>query len=275
MPPSTVSLSWNADPFADGYRIYETTDRLDRFPWTVLGETNATTFEASGHLDDSRPHFYLVRAMFGGVEGANSTIAAKTPIDVPFDPSRTNVYPFSLPDRSPYAHASDIAADLTSTNVDVLEKWDSTNHTFLPYVFFRGAWRGIDFPIRPGDGLLLGAKRAFEWVVVGTDANYPRVFTVSPPSSTDRQWVSLPYASAYRTASAIVLEIEGSLGSTADTRITEVGTWDPIGQRLVQLRWTPAGWIGVDFAIRAGDPVYLRVVSDFSWIPRLVSPEVP
>jgi hypothetical protein len=35
------------------------------------------------------------------------------------------------------------------------------------------------------------------------------------------------------------------------------------------------GWTGTDFTFASGEAIYLKVVSTFSWTPRLLTPEVP
>lgn len=115
----------------------------------------------------------------------------------------------------------------------------------------------------------------FTWVVNGTDGAIALTFTFHPPASANLNWVSVPYTAAYRRASDVVLDIEGSLGGEANARIMEVGRWDPLVQRFVTFSWSPRGWGGADFSLVLGEGIYFRVVSSFEWTPRLLTPEVP
>ena len=141
------------------------------------------------------------------------------------------------------------------------------------WFFLRGAWRGTDFPIGPGDGFYIGVLSSFSWVITGTDRFVPLSFAA--PSDPSSDWVALPYTGSYARASDVVLEIEGDLGPGGDSRIVEVAKWDPIAERLVTFGWTPTGWAGEDFSITPESALRLWIVSEFIWAPRLVSPEVP
>jgi hypothetical protein len=100
-------------------------------------------------------------------------------------------------------------------------------------------------------------------------------FTFYPPPNANVNWISLPYTSSYETASDVVLAIEGSLGGEANTKVVEVGRWDPLLQRFVSFSWTLGGWGGTDFSLVPGEAIFIRVVSSFGWAPRLLTPEVP
>ena len=273
--PSTIRLTWTAVPNADNYRVYESQNRFAAWPWTVLGTTATTTFDAVGHLTDGLTHYYVVRALRGTTEGGNSTMGVKVSRSFGFSASSTNVHWFSLPYRSPYARASDIANELTNTRVDVIAKWNPATQSSLLYYWFRGAWRGTDFTISAGDGLYVGAVSAFSWVLVGTDRAVTLSFTWNAPPLGNVNWVSLPFTGTYQRASDLVLDIEGSLGGGANTKIVEVVKWDSATQTTVRFFWQPGGWTGTDFTLAPGDAVYFTIVANFSWQPRLVTPEVP
>jgi hypothetical protein len=114
-------------------------------------------------------------------------------------------------------------------------------------------------------------------VINGTDGSVPHVFTAYAPPNANVNWFSLPYTSAYAKASDLVRDIEGGTGPTAHTKIDVVAKWDPITQTVITYSWTVGGWTGTDFVLTpdvwAG--VYFRVVSSFTWTPRLMTPEVP
>src|SRR5437867_3990461 len=273
--PDVVRLTWNAAASADSYRVYESSSRFAIWPWAVLGTTTATSFDAIPHLTDGATHYYIVRAVRSFAVSGNSTMGAKIQMNVAFNTATSNIRWFSLPYRSDYAKASDITNELGSSKIDVIAKWNPATQTPTLYYYFRGAWRGTDFSIAAGDGLYLGSGNAFSWVIVGTDRAISMSFTLNDGTLGDVNWISLPWAGAYRSARDIVIDIEGSTGPGASTRIIEIAEWDYSSQRLVTYRWTTAGWTGSDFAVTPGDGAYLRVAAAFDWQPRLLQPPVP
>ena len=237
-------------------------------------EITTTTYDVP-HLSDGLPHFYIVRASTGAQISGNSTMGAKVPLTFPSGPLQGNIHWFSLPYRSTYTKASDISSELTSTLVNVVAKWNPATQTPILWYYFRGMWRGTDFTINPGDGLYVGARTSFTWVIVGTDGSVELSFNLDPPTPGNLNWISLPYTSIYATASDMVLDIEGSIGPGANTKITEVAKWDTTTQTLIKYTWTASGWMGTDFVINPGDGIYLKIVTNFTWTPMLITPEVP
>jgi len=271
-----VRLDWGDVPGAGSYRVYTSPDRFAAFPslWTIRGTTLLSEFTASGDGADTLTHYYIVRSVStdGSSESGNSTMGVKTSLSFTKDPLRTNVHWFSLPYVSGYSKASDIAAELTSSNVDVIAKWDAATQRTVAYLFARGQWRGTDFPIGPGDGLYVNAVQTFRWVVTGTDVSHLLSFTLNPPPLRNRVWIGLPYTSVYRRASEVVAALEPGLGNT---RISEVGLWDPLTQTEVRYFFSGGVWQGTDFVIAPGAGTYLVITSSFTWTPVLLTPTVP
>lgn len=273
--PNTIHLAWRAVTGADSYRVYQSQDRLAAWPWVVLATVTTTTYDAVGHLTDNLAHYYIVRAVRTTVESGNSTMAAKIQISAGFNPSAANVYWFSLPYTTQYARASDIATELGPARIDTIAKWNPVTQSPILYIYFRGRWIGTNFAINPGDGLYFGSVSTFSWVVVGTDKPVTLQFQYGGPSVGAQNWIALPYTSSYRTASDIVRDIEGNTGPTANTKITEIGRWNPVTQTVEVYRWTTTGWTGNNFNVNSGDGIYFKIVATFSWQPKLVTPEVP
>jgi hypothetical protein len=274
--PSTIHLSWTAPPSATGYNVYRSNNRFAAWPWTAIASNiAATSYDAVGDLTDGSTHYYIVRALRNTALSANSTMAVKVPLSVTFGASTTNVRWFSLPYRSSYVRASDIANELGPTRVDVIAKWNPATQSSIIWAYFRGSWRGTDFPIGPGDGLWLSAVSSFSWTVVGTDTAPTLSFTANAPPSNNLNWRGVPYTGTYTQASDLVRDIEGGTGPGANTKIVEIGKWDPTTQTVVRYFWTTSGWTGTDFTIAPGDGIYFKIVSSFTWQPKLVTPEVP
>jgi len=76
--------------------------------------------------------------------------------------------------------------------------------------------------------------------------------------NTNVAWFSLPYASTYRRASDIAVD----LGSTS---IDVVGKWVPSTQSSLVYYYSRGGWRGTDFAIGPGDGLYLGTLRAFQW----------
>lgn len=277
-PPNTdrLRLSWNAVPGADSYRIYESQDRIAAYQsWDLIGEVFAgqsLVFKPTGQWDGLQ-HFYVVRTVQGGLESPASTMAAKTHLNVNYNPSTTNVVYFSRPYSSTYTQASAISSELTSSKIDVVAKWNPATQSSVVWLFFRGEWTGTDFSIGAGDGLYIGAVSSFPWVLVGIDPSTTLSLTLNPPPTDNYNWLSLPHTSRYQRSSDIVIDIEGSLGSAA--RIAEVATWDARTQTLLVFAWSGTQWTGSDFDVVPGDGIYLKIASSFTWEPKNVSPMVP
>lgn len=276
MPPNDILLTWQGVTGASTYVVYSSINRFSPWPWPQLTETAATSHFATLHLSDGVPHYYIVRAKdLAGTLSNNSTMGAKIPLSFAYNSLQSNVYWMSIPYRSIYRTAKDITDELTSTRVDLVAKWDPATQRSILWYWFRGAWRGTNFNLNPGDGFYIGVRSNFAWVLNGTDGSVTRTFTLYGPPNANLNWVSLPYTSSYQRASDIVLDIEGSLNGTANTRIIEVVRWDPLTQTLVKFSWTVGGWTGTDFSLVTGEGIYLKVVSTFNWTPRLLTPEVP
>ena len=273
--PPDILLRWAPVPGATAYVVYGSEDRFAPWPWAQLGTTVLPSFIAAGHGTDGRTHFYIVRALVGpAVESKNSTVGAKVSLSFAFDGVQSNVYWLSLPYRSMYGSASDISDELTGARIDVVGKWDAALGRSLLWFYARGKWWGTDFILAPGDAFFLGVRADFTWAVNGTDGDAPLSLWGSPFAPV-AHWVGLPSTTAYGKASDVVLDIEGSTGPEALTKILEVALWNGTRQRFQVFEWSPTGWRGMDFPIVPMDAVYLKVVSSFVWTPRLISPEVP
>ena len=275
--PTTVRLDWNVVPGADSYNVYESSDRFAAFPggWNVVSTVN--NFYEFAQLDDGQTHYYVVRAFnLASGESGNSTMGVKINKAFTLNPLMMSVYWMSLPYNSEYATASDVANELTETNINIIAKWDRASQSIISYYFARGSWRGRDFTLSAGDGFYVGATANFNWYIVGTDSN----ITIDMPHSLlpfkkNEHWISVPYTGIYAQASDIVIDIEGGTGPGTNVYITELGKWDATTQTSSVYYYDPAGWTGDDFVIEPGDGIYIKVVASYNWQPVLLTPEVP
>jgi len=277
--PNDLLVTWRAVPGATAYNIYHAISRSTPWPWAVLqADYTTTAFIHAGALSDGVTHCYIVRAKFGPtLEGGNSTMGCKVPLSFSFSAGRSSVYWMSLPYRTMYKKASDISTELGPQNqrIDVIGKWDPVTQRTLLWFYFRGQWQGTDFSIGAGDGIYLSVRSSFQWAVNGTDGPVPRTFTLYPLPNQNIHWISLPYTGVYTKASDVVVDIEGGTGSGRNTKIVEVAKWNGLTQTLQVYRYAAGGWTGTDFTLVPGEGIYLKVVSTFTWTPRLITPEVP
>src|SRR2546427_826620 len=263
--PDTVRLSWNPVAVAAAYRIYESSDRFAKFPWSILGQTSATSFDAVGHLTDGRDHYYIVRAVRGSDEGGDSSMVAKVGPSVPVHAAPTHIAFFCGPSDSADRRASDIAAALGPSRIDLVGKWDPSRQGSIVYYHTGGGYKGQDFMINPGDGLYLGLRQGFDAVWIGADSGASLTFIRNPAPLANVHWFGLPYTGVYGKASDVANEL-------GPGRISEIGRWNADTQTSETLTWTGISWTGSDFPIHPGDGLYVLVESDFTWQPALLTP---
>ena len=87
-------------------------------------------------------------------------------------------------------------------------------------------------------------------------------------------YVGIPYEGMYKTASDIVMELEGGIGVDTNTTISQITFWDPSLQAGTlayyysppALPFWPGGWTGNDFNLIPADGVFLTITGDFTWV---------
>jgi hypothetical protein len=276
-----IIVHWDTVTGADSYNAYRSMDRFAAFPsgWTLASEmTNSWTH--AGAYGDTNTWFYVVRAdNTTNGESTNSTMGVKLHKDLgtPYSVGR-NIYWISLPYDSIYTKASDIVMDIEGSMgapsmINAVCKWNPTTQNTKLFIYAK-RWRGQDFPISPGDGICINSINAnWDWIITGTDASEMLGFTYNVGKG-NINWISLPYTTDYKSASEIVMDIEGSL-ITTPTKINVVAMWDPVTQAVMRFFWSGTDWTGTDFAIAPGEGYYLEITSTFTWTPDLVTPTVP
>ena len=275
LPPNDVSLTWAISPEATHYKVFHSNNRMAPWPWVEIADVTTNSVRIAGHLSDMQDHFYIVRGYNLTQESINSTMGVLWHMSVTPNTGKTSALWFSLPYNTIYRRASDIASELGPANVSVVGKWNPARQQLILYYYLHGQWRGQDFSIMPGDGLMIGIVSAFDWAINGTDKAAPLTFTFRPTMRTNLYWVGLPYTGGIRTASELVLTLEGGLGPGNDTKIVRMGKWDYAGQTSFVYSYGVGGWSGIDFSIDPADGIWVEIVSSFVWTPELVTPEVP
>jgi len=272
---SDVQLTWNVPSSGAAYYwVYHASDRLAAWPWSVLANITTNSYTHGGAISDMQNHFYIVRAFKSdGSSSSNSTMGALWHMQVTPNPT-SNTFWFSLPYNSMYKHASDIASELGPSKTKVVAKWDPAKQQPITYYYLNGKWRGNNFLINAGDGMMIGIESQFDWAINGTDKVVGLIFSFHASARTNYYWISLPLTNKYLTASQVVISIAGGLGPNTNTKIDEIGKWDFARQTSFVFKYGTLGWGGDNFVINPGDTIWLRITSSFSWSPELVTPEV-
>jgi hypothetical protein len=273
----SIDLAWDAEPTATDYNVYRAENRFSG-PWTQIATVPApgTTHADGGGYSTAMNYFYLVKSWNSSryLESGNSTMGAKAHMSFTHNAVNSNINWVSLPYNGTYAKASDIVEDIGVDKISAVGKWDAATQTVTCYFQMWGKWYGPNFDIMPGDAVMLNILQDFDWIVTGIDHERELNFVANPPADGNVNLISLPYTSNYMTASDIVLDIEGSLGTTPQY-IMEVGKWDASTQTYITYTYVSgSGWTGTDFTIEAGEAVYLNILQSFNWTPTLVTAPV-
>jgi len=273
LPPNDVLLSWVPIPNAPYYEVFHSVEKSAPWPWPEIAQVFSNSAVIPGHLSDGSNHFYIVRA--NGGSGGNSTMGVLLNMHFTHSPVEYGGRWISLPYNTVYRRASDIAEELGPGKIDAVAKLDADRQRMIVYYRFRGQWRGPDFPIDAGEGLLVGSVVDLDWSINGTDRDTTLAFTFNPIRSTHYYLVSLPYTGSYDAASRLVMAIAGGLGPGTDSGIVSVGMWNHSAWSYDVFCYTPLGWGGVDFKLDTGEGVWIEITSNFAWTPSLLTPEVP
>jgi len=276
LPANDVLLTWNASPDATHYKVFHATDRFAPWPgsWQQLADITGTSYIAIGHQSDMQTHFYIVKGYSTTQESMNSTMGVLWHLSVSPNVGMPSGLWFSLPFNSIYRKASDIVSELTERKINLVGKWDGTNQRLVIYHYLNGSWRGQDFSLNPGEGLLLGVATAFNWAVNGTDSADPLSFVHRPQFRWTFYWIGLPFTTAIKDARQLVMSIEGGTGPGNNVNIIRIGKWIYSNQSSEVFAYGPSGWTGTNFSINPGDCIWVEIVSTFTWAPDLITPEI-
>jgi hypothetical protein len=273
-----VRLDWTADPQVQFWNVYTANDRLTPWPWTMIA--NITTpsnnfYIHTNAISDMANHFYIVRGFKPGGWSSNSTMGALWHPTLAPNVGRPSAFWFSLPYNSMYKKAKDISDELTYLKINVVAKFDPAKQQTVIWHYSHGAWRGTNFNIAAGEGLMIGIVNNFDWAINGTDKIISMTFTFRPQLRTNLYWISLPYTNGLASASQLVTAIAGGTGPGTNTKIIAVGKWVYSTQSSRVFGYTVSGWSGDNFNIVPGDGIWIEIVSSFAWSPTLITAEVP
>jgi hypothetical protein len=125
-----------------------------------------------------------------------------------------------------------------------------------------GFWDGINFAIESGRAYEMITTSDDTVVLVGSNKDDGLVTLNENPTTTDRNWVSIPYNHAYTTVSDITTEY--CPAGYPVTKITNLRN----DNKYESYVWDPEGfWDGVDFEIERGRGYEFVAVVDTTWNP--------
>jgi len=274
-----VRLDWTADPSVLYWNVFHASDRnVPWSSWTMI--QNITTpsnnfYIHANAIGDMQNHFYIVRGYKTGAWSSNSTMGALWHPTIAANSGRPSAFWFSLPYNSMYKKAKDISDELTNAKINVVAKFDPAKQQTVVWYYSHGNWRGTNFNIAAGEGMMVGVVSNFDWAINGTDKVISLTFTWRAQLRTNYYRISLPYTNGLASASELVTAIEGGIGPGMNAKIIKVGKWVYSTQSSREYGYTPSGWSGDNFNILPGDGIWIEIVSSFAWSPTLITAEVP
>jgi hypothetical protein len=297
----SVRVSWDASANATSYEVYRSGDRFAPWPWAQVASGIAATnwTDSAGTYSNPGTYYYIVRSRNAGGDSGNSSMGAKVRRTFTYlNPTlRTNANWISLPYSSPYKKLSDIViaieggtAGADRDRIVGVYYWNATLQQRIGITWGGFGWNlANDADINPGDGIclvlssLMAVGQQFNWTIVGTDVSSTQNFTyLNPTLRTNANWISLPYTSAYKKLSDIVVAIEGGTAGADRDRIVGVYYWNATQQQRIGITWGGFGWnLANDADINPGDGIclvlssLLAVGQQFQWDPALIVPPVP
>jgi hypothetical protein len=271
-----VRLDWTNDVQVQFWNVFHASDRLTPWnSWTMVANITTNYYVHSNAIGDMQNHFYIVRGYKPGGWSSNSTMGALWHPTLAPNSGRPSAFWFSLPYNSMYKKAKDISDELTYQKINVVAKFDPAKQQTVIWYYSHGVWRGTNFNIAAGEGMMIGVVNNFDWAINGTDKIISITFTFRPQLRTNIYRISLPYTNGLASASELVTAIAGGTGPGTNTKIISVGKWVYSTQTSRVYSYTTSGWSGDNFNIAPGDGIWIEIVSSFAWNLTLITPEVP
>jgi len=232
----------------------------------------------------SGTYYYILRAENESGESAYSTLTYSQRRNYTFNATLANTNWISIPYESNYTKASDIVNEIeggtgpnTNQKINTVTLWKSGSQDVESYKYnpLLGKWVGTDFSINAGDGISLilsGNTNNFDWTVAGNDIVTQKTFSANLDKP-NNNWLSLPYSTAFSSASEIVNNIEDGLNT--NQKINGIYRWNVLTQNVDSFTYNinTGLWEGNDFAINPGDGISINLsggTSNVIWSPYLI-----
>ncbi len=288
-----VVLDWGDIEDHDSYKVYWSKNVTDEFPdgWNCEN-SSISNWTHEGALNQDEDYFYLVRGVKDGILGNITSMGYKVDIEMKHYSDLKETWNWiSLPyderdyDEDGSYSAIDIVKEIEDEvgfgYINKIAKWDPTNSTKYPMMSYNissGNWDvADDFTIYPGEAVALNVTNNFTWTLTGVEDEHE--INESYFSSGTKQFISLPYTfldvnmDNNISASDIVSDIEGGLGTGRNETIHSVNLWNDSMQNKSDNYYysSTEGWTGSDFKIEHGSGIYIKLTDNITWTPPLTS----
>ncbi len=243
-----INITWAPVANATSYNIYRSlavngTGFNFTAPWGVTAEPY---FLDIGALADTNNYSYIVRGNSAGGEGPKSNIGWKLRKQLVENAATTDINWIALPYNSDLKFAQDLINDLGgATNVNSISRWVAATQSYQNKLPVGGA----NWPITPGEGLLVNMKASLIYTVIGSYNNTTMVNLIENAATTDINWIALPYHSQLKFAQDLINNLGGAININSISRW--VATTQSYQNKL------PVG--GANWPIIPGDAILVNV----------------
>ena len=271
-PKVTMDIAGNFEVISF-YRIFRgtTPDFVpDRTGFTnQIGTSTRSRYRDSGALTANADYYYKLAAVdaAGNESPGHSNLAFKVRHPVGFHTSVSNIFWLSVPYRSAYSTADQLARDLnrgSSGPCTKVMRWDPGLQRPVSWAFFAGSWTGTNFVLVPGEAVAITIKQDADATLVGAHDEGIAARLVGNPGSPTLNWVSIPIHSPHQLAFQLVQDMNGGYYPTSVTRITRL---NPDLQTYQTYQWTGSTWTGTNFVLVPGEAYGVTVQATSDWIP--------
>ncbi len=254
-----INITWAPIINATSYNIYRSL-AVDGtgFNFTVpIGTVSELYFIDAGSLADGNNYSYIVRGNCVGGEGPKSNIGWKLRKQLVENAATTDINWIALPYNSDLKFAQDLINDLGgAANVNSISRWVASTQSYQNKLPVGGA----NWPITPGEGLLVNMKASIIYTIVGSYNNTTMISLIENAATTDINWIALPYHSQLKFAQDLITNLGGA------ANINSISRWVATTQSYQNK--LPVG--GANWPIIPGDAILVNVkltITDYSMGP--------
>jgi hypothetical protein len=243
-----INITWLAITNATQYNVYRSLAiNGTGFNWlTPLSTTVNTYYVDAGALSSTSNYSYVVRGTCASGEGPKSNIGWKLRRQLVENAATSDINWIALPYNSDLKFAQDLIVDLGGAlNVNYVSRWVATTQSYqnkFPVV-------GVNWGITPGEGLLVNMKVSMIYTIVGSYNNTIMVNLLENPTTSDINWIALPYHTQLLAAQNLILNLGGG------TNINYVARWVATTQSY-QNKFPV---VGVNWLTTPGDAILINV----------------
>lgn len=243
-----LNITWAPVTNATSYNIYRSLAvNGTGFNFSSpIGTASEAYFIDAGALADVNNYSYVVRGNCAGGEGPKSNIGWKLRKQLVENAATSDINWIALPYNSDLKLAQDLIVDLGGAgNVNYVSRWVASTQSYQN----RFPVSGFNWPITPGEGLLVNIKTDMIYTIVGSFNNTTMVNLLENPTTSDINWISLPYHSQLYFAQDLILNLGGG------ANINYVSRW--VASTQSYQNKFPV--VGFNWPITPGDAILVNV----------------